>query len=155
MNAPPIRFGRNLSSAGDIRLHLTECAPAFVPSLDSRVVIQDYAAKLALHAERFEAWHGAHLVGLVALYDGTSAGGEAFVSNVSVAPGFTRRGLARRLLADAIGHARGGCPAIALQVDRRAPALALYLSLGFTVAARDGDGLTLRLALAPQAHAHR
>ncbi len=42
---------------------------------------------------------------------------------------------------------------MSLQVDRRAPALALYRRLGFEAVSEDGDTLTLRLHFAERSEA--
>lgn len=145
-----VRFARNLSSTDDIRLHLTACSPSFVPPLDSRVAIPDYSAKLALRAERFEAWTDDRLVGLVALYCPAASqpdSSDAFVSNVSVLPSFTRRSIAKSLLLEAIAYARRCSGGIVLEVDHRAAALGLYCDCDFVTVARHGGTLTLRLDL--------
>lgn len=143
MSDVALRFARNLSGAEQIARHLAACSAHFVPPLDVRVAIPTYAAKLAERAERFEAWAADRLVGLVAIY--CPDGGVAFVSNVSTLPDFARQGIAHRLLTEAIAHARQGAESIALQVDRRAPVLALYRRLGFVEVRAEGDTLTLRL----------
>ncbi|MGC5780507.1 GNAT family N-acetyltransferase [Methylobacterium sp. NFXW15] len=145
MSAAGLRFSRNLSDADAIAYHLEACSKSFIPPLNERVAIPTYADKLARRAERFEAWQGDRLVGLVAIY--CSDGGDAFVSNVSVLPEAARQGIGRHLVADAIAHARRCAEAMTLQVDRRAPALTLYRSVGFVPMGEDGDTLTLRLDL--------
>ncbi|MEH3116120.1 MAG: GNAT family N-acetyltransferase [Methylorubrum populi] len=143
-------FHRNRSGPEDVRTHLTACAGAFTPPLGERVDLPDYAAKLAARAERFEAWAGPALVGLVAVYCNDPERSRAFVTNVSVAPERARAGLGRRLLRSAIVHARGlGFRQLALSVDRRAGACRLYEALGFAVEGREGDTLHLSLDLTP------
>jgi len=146
--APAI--ARNRARPADVEAHLTACAQSFTPPLGERLAIPDYAAKLAARAERFEAWDGPTLIGLVAVYCNDSARIAAFVTNVSVLPTRMGIGLGRRLLAAAITHARDlGFAGMALSVDRRAAALRLYRELGFTDDGRDGDTLHLRLDLRP------
>ncbi len=125
------QFRRNRSDADAIARHLEACSNSFVPPLHGRVAIPAYADKLARHAERFEAWQGDRLMGLVAIYCPDE--GDAFVSNVSVLPEAARQGIGRRLVADAIAHARQRAEAMTLQVDRRASALALYRAAGFVL----------------------
>ncbi|UGB24922.1 GNAT family N-acetyltransferase [Methylorubrum sp. B1-46] len=128
--------------------HLSACANSFTPPLHRRVAISDYATKLVARAERFEAWEGATLIGLVAVYCNDPARVAAFVTSVSVVPERTRMGLGRRLLAAAITHGRGlGFARMALSADRGAAALNLYREFGFTEDARDGATLHLSLAL--------
>lgn len=142
------RFCRNRSGADDVWAHLSACANSFTPPLDRRVAIPDYAAKLVARAERFEAWKGPTLIGLVAVYCNDPARVAAFVTSVSVVPERTRMGLGRRLLAAAITHGRSlGFARMALSVDCGASALGLYRDLGFTEDARDGATLHLSLDL--------
>ncbi|GJE38833.1 GNAT family N-acetyltransferase [Methylobacterium persicinum] len=159
-DAVPIQFGHNLSGAAEIETHLTACSDRFIPPLAGRVIIPDYAAKLAQRAERFEAWSADTLVGLVAVYcpaatpargpdaEARRPPGDAFVSNVSVLPSYSNRGIARELLAKATAYSRTRAVRIVLEVDRRAPALRLYEASGFAVEAVDGDTLTLARLLA-------
>lgn len=141
---------RNRSGADDIRAHLTTCAASFTPPLDGRVAIPDYAAKLATSAERFEAWEGSTLIGLVAVYCNDPARARAFVTSVSVLPERMRAGLGRRLLEAAITHVRGlGFAHLALCVDRSAAALDLYRRLGFVADGAAGETLQLSLDLGP------
>lgn len=143
---------RNRSDAAEIARHLAACSASFVPPLETRVAIPDYAGKLARRAERFEAWEAERLVGLVAIYCAED-GGDAFVSNVSTVPDCARRGIAQSLLAEALAHARQRSRTMSLQVDRRAPALALYRRLGFEPVSEDGNTLTLRLHFAERSEA--
>ena len=152
MSGAAPRITRNRSDAEEIARHLAACSASFVPPLETRVGIADYAAKLARRAERFEAWEADRLVGLVAIYC-PEDGGDAFVSNVSTLPDRARRGIAQSLLAEALAHARQCARTMSLQVDRRAPALALYRRLGFEAVSEDGDTLTLRLHFASRREA--
>jgi hypothetical protein len=72
---------RNQADAGAILEHLQRCDDQFTPPLSSRVNLKDYAAKLALNAERFEIFDDGKLVALVAMYLNPDC---AFISNVSV-----------------------------------------------------------------------
>lgn len=142
------QFCRSRSGADDIRAHLMACANTFTPPLDRRAAIPDYAVKLATCSERFEAWEGTSLIGLVAVYCNDPTRAAAFVTSVSVVPERTRAGLGRRLLTAAITHADGlGFARIVLSVDREAGALALYHGLGFAEEARDDRTLRLSLEL--------
>jgi len=145
-------IARNRARPADVEAHLTACAQSFTPPLGERLAIPDYAAKLVARAERFEAWEGPALIGLVAVYCNDPARIAAFVTNVSVVPARTGIGLGRRLLAAAITYARAlGFARMALSVDRgAAAALRLYRSFGFAEDKRDGDTLHLSLALRAQ-----
>ena len=127
-----LTFSRNRSSAATIEAHLRKCDADFSRSLSTRVSLREYAAKLASHAERSEAWAGTRLVGLVAMYP-PSVSGECFISNVSVDPMFRRLGLGRHLLNDSIDIALNlGAARLSLDVDVESQvAQHLYCSMGF------------------------
>lgn len=143
-------FTTDRSSTADIAEHLAACDAAFVPPLHTRVVLADYAARLGRHATRFEAWQGNRLVGLVAVYCNAEDRGAAFVSSVSVDMALRGRGIARRLMTDAIAQAAAlGFRTMVLEVDLDSgAALRLYRSLGFAVAAkRDGTATMTKTLL--------
>lgn len=130
---------------------LRECDGAFVPPLSTRVGIGAYARKLAAHAHRIEAWDGARLVGLLALYCNDQATRKAFLTSVSVAPSHARRGIGGALLLRALTAARAaGMDVLALETGAgNAAALALYRRHGFTHHETAGDTLRLQLKLTP------
>ena len=138
MKQVQVRFDVNRASPAEIAAHLLECSAAFVPPLAGRVDIAAYAAKIAERAACFEAWHGAGLVGLVAAYD---AGSEAFITNVSVAPGFRGQGIAKMLLQACLQRMAGASRRrILLEVNRdNAAAIRLYESMGFRIASRAAE----------------
>lgn len=134
-----LELHHNRATATEVAAHLRACADNFVPPLAQRVDIDAYAGKLVANAERFEAWAGGELVGLVAAYC-NNATVTAFVSNVSVSTAWQGRGLASRLMQACIEHVRRcGLERIELEVDRQnAAAEALYKKHGFA-AARAGE----------------
>jgi 2-polyprenyl-3-methyl-5-hydroxy-6-metoxy-1,4-benzoquinol methylase/GNAT superfamily N-acetyltransferase len=143
---------RTDSAAPDaVEALLRECDAAFVPPLSSRVDIGAYARKLAQHARLFEAWDGARLAGLLAMYCNDSSTRTAFITSVSVAPDYGRRGIAGELLRQAIDAARAaGMHRLALETGAaNAPALALYRRHGFDTIEQDGELLRLQLLLPP------
>lgn len=128
---------------------LRACDAGFVPPLSTRVDLDAYAAKLAAQATLVEAWDGQRLAGLVALYCNDHATGIAYISNVSVAPDHARRGIASRLLGQALDLARAaGMRHAALRVHgANVAALALYRRHGFTPIDRAGADLQMQRAL--------
>jgi 2-polyprenyl-3-methyl-5-hydroxy-6-metoxy-1,4-benzoquinol methylase len=80
-----------------IQQHLTICSNTFIPSLDSYVNINDYSKKIFEQAILFSKFDGDKLVGLVAAYNNST---EKFgwVTNVSVDPNYSRKGIASELL---------------------------------------------------------
>ena len=128
-------FSKNRADSSDIAQHLLTCDTSFHPPLSSVVDPIQYAKKLADHAACFEAWFGSELIGLVALYCNDSERVSAFVSNVSVSPKYTGRGLAKHLMLSCIDHASElGFAKVSLKVDSSAQtAFRLYEGLGFHV----------------------
>lgn len=121
----------------------------FVPPLSSRVDLAAYAHKIMNHAVRLEAWDGAELVALLAMYCNDPASATAFITSISVAPAFARRGIASALLAAAMAHARAaGMRAIALEVDAaNRAARRLYETHGFATTGSSGPSLQMNLQL--------
>lgn len=138
---------RDSADAARIESLLRRCDTSFVPPLSHRVDLAGYAAKLAAHARLLEAWEGGDLAGLVAIYCNDKPDGIAFVSNVSVAPTHTRRGIAGRLLDEALALARAeGMREARLEVgNMNAAAIALYRKHGF--AQDEAQGGMLRMSL--------
>lgn len=128
-----LNFTVDRSDRPAILWHLHCCDASFHPPLSTRVVLDDYASKLAKSSTRFEAWADGRLVGLVAVYCNAPDSGTACVSNVSVLPESTGRGIGHRLLVNAIDHAHAlGFTQMSLEVDANASsALRLYEKLGF------------------------
>ena len=134
MNAESLDFKVNACTEEDIRSHLSGCDRRFSPPLSDRVDIGEYSRKLRLNAITFEAWSGESLVGMVAAYIDTRAR-SCFITNTSVSPEFSRRGVAAKLLAACLARARAEqVETVSLEVsqDSRA-AIGLYTKFGFQV----------------------
>ena len=137
------------ASEADIAAHLRFCDGAFIPSLSSRVNIDGYARKIINKAQRFEFWANDELAGLVATYCNSPDQGAAFVTSVSVLPGWQGRGIASRLMEDCIGKVRKlGFARIELEVDgANRNAILLYGKHGFTAIGELGPILRMTLDL--------
>lgn len=142
-----ISFRSDAASAGQIAALLRRCDAGFIPPLSTRVDLAVYAAKIASHALRLEAWQDFEPVALLAMYCNDVDSGSAYITSVSVAPGCARRGIASALLAECARRSRAaGMRRIALEVDaNNAAALQLYRKHGFT--ATDWCGPTIRMSL--------
>ena len=144
-----ITYSRSLTTASQIAMHLAACDAHFQPPLSGRVIVGDYAEKLAARAVRFEAWSGDSLIGLVAVY-GNEAPSPAYITNVSVLPGWTGRGIATHLLRAAIAYSGvNHFPRLRLEVAAaHAAAIRLYERCGFTMEDNRGQlvGMVLDLA---------
>ena len=143
----------NKAGAASVESHLRECDERFSPRLSDRVDLADYAQKLALFADRFEAWCGGRLVGLVAAYLNNPQNTNGFVSSVSVCPAYERRGVASELMQKCVQFARKkNFKALGLEVaesDLRTQDF--YLRHGFTLSGKERSGfLSMELKLIPQ-----
>lgn len=128
------QFSLNQSLKEDILEHLLECDKEFIPHLSSRVNLSEYALKLSLKAERFEVWKNGQLVALVAVYANNLADKTAFITNVSVAPGHTGKGLASKLLQISFEELKSKAfQRILLEVSpHNDKAMKLYRKMGFS-----------------------
>jgi ribosomal protein S18 acetylase RimI-like enzyme len=126
---PAITEAIGRATPAQMAAHLARCDASFDPPLSARVSLNAYAAKLVARAVCIEAWDGEHLVASVAMY----CGNDAFISNVSVDPQWTRRGLGTRLLRIAIETAwQRRMAKVRLEVAAsNVAALALYQQCGF------------------------
>src|SRR5262245_43453450 len=122
-----IDFSRNRASSEILAAHLRECDLRFEPRLSERVDISAYANKIHNFAERFEAWEGQRLVGMVAAYQNLQQD-TGFISNVSVVADVEGRGVAFGLCSQYLEYARKiGLKSIQLEVGKgNAPAVRLY-----------------------------
>ena len=155
--AAAISYAVNQAGIAEIAAHLARCDAHFIPPLSGRVDIDAYAAKIASHAERFEAWTGRALVGMVAAYCNDPSRRAGFITSVSVAPERSGEGIATRLLEDCIRHSRrAGFTLIRLSVDRgNAAAIRLYERCGFSAGPAQGSDIPMFLDLTevPEHHA--
>jgi|688.fasta_scaffold536285_2 ribosomal protein S18 acetylase RimI-like enzyme len=112
-----MRFALDESDEAQLFAHLQGADADFMPPLSSRLDLVAYASKLAVRARRTEAWEDVKLVGLVAMYADDAIGG-GFITNVSILPGYQRRGLAGQLLKRTLDLASAlGLPRVRLEVN--------------------------------------
>jgi ribosomal protein S18 acetylase RimI-like enzyme len=128
-----IEYLRNKATAEEIAEHLRICDRNFVPPLSSRVIIDDYANKIAAQATRFEAWADGALVGLVAAYCNDQERRIAYITSVSVLKEWMGQGLSANLMRQCIAYAEAsGMRQISLEVAKdNASAIKLYEKNGF------------------------
>lgn len=149
MTGTVIEMARNRADATQVAAHLRACDAMFVPPLGGRVDLDAYARKIVQRAERFEAWSGDLLAGLVAVYCNHAERGSAFVTSVSVLPPRHGEGIALRLMQGCISYVRAtGFARIELEFDlENGAATALYRKLGFTATRAGGPTQILQLGL--------
>ena len=153
MSDAPV-FRRNESTAKQIAAHLFACDVDFVPPLGGRVDIEAYAGKLAARADRFEAWAGGEMIGLVAAYCNDDRRAAAFITSVSVLSCWHGRGIASQLISLCIEYVQGlGYERLKLEVDScNAAALGLYKRQGFSVECTNGRELSMFLEVQGNAY---
>ena len=144
-----VEYDLNKASEAEIAEHLLCCDADFVPSLSSRVEINDYARKIAGKATRFEAWSGGMLVGLVAAYCNDQEKHIAYITSVSVLREWMGKGIAANLMKQCIEHAEtSGMWQISLEVaSDNTPAIKLYEKSGFVAGKVNAPFVTMELNL--------
>jgi ribosomal protein S18 acetylase RimI-like enzyme len=125
-------YSINQSNLFQVISHLDQCSELFVPTLSSYIDICSYSEKLIRKATRIEAFDEIKLIGLIAVYINEDEN-LCFVSNVSVIPGFSGKGIATTLFyrtQNLIKNLRVNT--MILHVDKNNyPAINFYEKLGF------------------------
>jgi len=139
----------NTASPQQIEKHLRACDASFVPPLSGRVDLCAYAHKIWNKAQRYEAWDHGELVGLAAMYCNEQEGSGAFLTSMSTLAAERGRGIAARLVASCVEHARSrNLKWIELEVsDKNAVAVRLYEKHGFSFQSSVGTTGRMRLCL--------
>jgi ribosomal protein S18 acetylase RimI-like enzyme len=145
-----VEYRLNAANSIEVEAFLRRCDEQFFPTLSSRVDIAAYAGKIVRAAERFEAWSGSSLVGLVAAYCNDPDRQDAFITSVSVLPAWSGRGVGMQLLQRCILHAgNAGFRRLSLDVEAdNAGAIRLYARCGFKAGQRHGSAQHMHLAMA-------
>ncbi len=143
-----VEYRSNTAAAAQIAAHLAHCDADFVPPLSGRVEITAYANKIAEQATRFEAWSGATLVGLVAVYCNDMERRIAYITSVSVLKQWRGKGIATRLLHQCLAHAQeAGMRQIRLETTgNRRLSNRLYERVGFVASQTDTAFLGIKLS---------
>ena len=154
MNCEELSFCESTATPDQIHAHLCESEGTFVPPLGLRVVLRDYATKIAENAVTFEAWAGGALVGLVAAYLNDPVRRVAFVSNVSVVPSFAGRGIAAALMRRCERRSvRDGFACMELEVARtNERAVRLYRRFGFIESGGQGEHMHMTKIMPTQSN---
>jgi ribosomal protein S18 acetylase RimI-like enzyme len=117
----------------EVLFHLEDCSASFIPPLSERINIAEYAKKIYENSMTFEAWEAGVLAGLIAAYFNNTRDRIGFITNVSVVKAFTGLGVASKLLAMCIEHARNNdFLKLKLEVNKNnTPAIRFYSKFGF------------------------
>jgi|ERR1035437_220606 ribosomal protein S18 acetylase RimI-like enzyme len=130
-----ISYKINTATYIDIYNHLFLCNNQFIPPLNEKVILEEYALKLQKLSITFEAWNETKLIGLIASYFNDSNQSNGFISNVSVLTDFSKTGIASKLLELCKKYAlKNNFRSITLNVDcKNISAHNLYLKNGFKI----------------------
>lgn len=144
-----INYTKNKASFQLIEQHLLECNQYFIPPLNQRVIIKEYASKLYTSAENFEAWDSAQLIGLVSAYANDSFNKICYISSVSVSPNYRGRGIAKELIKLCISHiSKIRFESIELEVHKlNIEAKNLYEQFNFKVIEKNNETLKMKLIM--------
>jgi ribosomal protein S18 acetylase RimI-like enzyme len=144
-----VRLAVNRATAVEIADHLRACDADFLPRLTDRVEINGYANKLVDRAQRFEAWSGTRLVGLVAAYCDDPDRDTCWITSVSVDRDHRGSGLGRALLDQAIELARTrSFRTVSLEVGQsNHAARRLYTRMGFATVGDTSDMVRMDMTL--------
>ncbi len=132
----------------NIFFHLEECKNDFIPPLEQKINIKEYAKKIFDKAVTFEAWHNKKLSGLVAAYFNQKTS-IAFITNVSVIKSMMGKGVASVLLKNCIEAAmQKKIKEIQLEVDKNNfAAVSFYKKFNFTNAGFNNDSIIMKLEI--------
>lgn len=144
MDINKIKYKIRTADKDEIYSNLLECNNSFIPALDSRVNLIDYAKKLFEKSVTFEAWQNQKLIGLLAVYFNDLVNHIGYITNVSISKDYARKGIALELIKMSIAYAnQHNFREIKLEVHNdNKPAINLYKKLGF-IEIEDEDGLVL------------
>lgn len=135
------------ASEKEIRAHFKKCNNDFLPPLNERVNIDEYAKKIFEKSVTFETWSGYFLVGLVAAYFNDQEHQTGYISNVSLAKNYVGMGIASELMKQCIRYAkRHKFKVIKLEVHNdNDPATRLYKKFGFMNFGKKGNFALMKL----------
>jgi ribosomal protein S18 acetylase RimI-like enzyme len=147
---PDINYTINQSNAGEILIHLEACDKTFSPPLSQRLDLSAYAEKLLKFAVNFEAWNRqSKLIGLISVYMNDVNLNAAFITNVSVCPEYTGKGIAKKIMTECIQKTKEkGFAQIHLEVNAlSASAIKLYSVFGFEIVEINKEMIKMNLKL--------
>ena len=124
--------------------HLNKCSDNFKPNLNTYVDISEYSKKIFDKSILFTEFDGDKLITLIAVYD-NNLEKTGWITNVSVDPDYTRKGLATKLLNETIYFfVKKGYNRIYLEVFlENKNAINLYYRHGFNNNKTNGDKMLL------------
>ena len=133
----------------EIYLHLQECNDNFIPPLNGKVNLKDYAKKLFEKSVTFEAWADGSLKGLIASYFNSTENNIGYITNVSVTRDYQGKGIASALMNSCVKYAQEyKFNEIILEVHKdNKDAILLYKKHGFIQFENKEELLVMKLKL--------
>ena len=128
---------------------MKQCSADFIPPLDAKVNMQEYAAKLFENAVTFEAWDDNVLVGLIAAYFNDETHKTGYITSVSTTRAYRNKGIVSHLLKHCFNYARQfHFKRIDLNVSELSHrAVFVYKKAGFRVVEKSNDLLKMQYNL--------
>lgn len=132
-----VEYRENTASISDIENHLERVSVIFTPSLDTRVNIREYSAKIRDRAVTFEAWSDSVLIGFLAAYMNNE--NLVYITHISIDTAFQSRGIGSHLIKLAIEKSEDvGFNRIDLEVHKNNDmAISFYKRIGFEISAEN------------------
>ncbi len=146
---PKINYKIRSAKLKDIIQHLNICSKNFLPPLNEKIDIPEYAKKIFKHAVTFEAWSSDVLAGLVAVYYNDSEKNIGFITNVSTVNEYSGKGIASELIRMSLNFGmQEGFNEILLEVAKdNLSAIKLYKKFMFSEEHIKGENLILKYQL--------
>lgn len=109
-----------------------------IPQLSKRVVICEYANKLAFNSDTLFVKNKYQDIAACSVYCNRE---DAFISSIAVKKKFRNQQIATNLLKETIEHVKGKkCSKIFLKVwNKNIPAVKLYEKIGFSLVSKEGE----------------
>jgi ribosomal protein S18 acetylase RimI-like enzyme len=128
-----------------IQTYFNENKSVFVPPLESRVNIYEFAAKIAANAVQFWALDGTEIVGFMACYFNHPEKEFGYITTISVVIKHQGKGKGKKLIQSAIDYAtKNGFQKLRLEVNKyNLKAMHLYKKIGFLDVGTDNSGFQL------------
>jgi len=141
-----IKFRTKTASEHEILNHLFECNNSFIPPLSNKVDLLSYSKKIVEKAITFEVWHEDKLAGLIAAYFNDTEKRAGYITNVSILPEFTGRGIGSELLLYCINFAvKEDYYEISLEVNKlNLRAISLYKKHNFVQMDERDDNIIMK-----------
>lgn len=145
MSIAGITFKTKTASEHEVLGHLSACNDSYVPPLSRKTDLISYSKKIVEKAITFEAWNENELAGLIAAYFNDGEKHAGYITNVSVLPEFSGKGIGSELLSRCIDHAiKGNYREIRLEVNKaNTKAISLYRKNDFVQTGENGDDVVM------------